>query len=51
MGRLRKKSAGKAREACGMRRTLAYAAMTEDEAQRCIRAFYAAVNNILFKFD
>ena len=43
MGRLRKKAAGKARESRGMRRTLAYAAMTKDEAQRSIRPFYEAV--------
>jgi hypothetical protein len=43
MGRLRKKAAGKARESRGMRRTVAYAAMTKDEAQRSIRPFYEAV--------
>jgi hypothetical protein len=43
MGRLRKKAAGKAREPRGMRRTLTYAAMTKDEAQRSIRPFYEAV--------
>jgi len=43
MGRLRKKAAGKARESLGMRRTLAYAAMTKDEAQRSIRPFYEVV--------
>src|SRR4030042_1394518 len=43
MGRLRKKAAGKAREPRGMRRTLAYAAMTKGEAQRSIRTFYEAV--------
>jgi hypothetical protein len=43
MGRLRKKAAGKARESLGMRRTLAYAAMTKDEAQRSIQTFYEAV--------
>jgi len=32
MGRLCKKAAGKACESWGMRRTLAYAAMTKDEA-------------------
>jgi len=44
MGRLRKKAAGKARESRGMRRTVSYAAMTRDEAQRSIRAFYKAAN-------
>jgi len=43
MERLRKKTAGKAREARGVRRTLAYAARTRDEAQRSIRAFFVAV--------
>jgi hypothetical protein len=43
MGRLRKKAAGKARESRRMRRTLAYAAMTMDEAQRGIRPFYEVV--------
>ena len=43
MGRLRKMSTGKARESRGMRRTLAYAAMTRGEAQRSIRTFYEAV--------
>ena len=49
MGRLRKKDAGKACEGTDfksvpiMRRTLAYAAMTKDEAQRSIRTFYEAV--------
>src|SRR4030066_1845948 len=43
MGRLRKKAAGKARESRGMRRNVAYAAMTKDEAQRSIRAFYEGV--------
>ena len=36
-------SAGKAREYRGMRRTLAYATMTRDEAQRSIRTFYEGV--------
>jgi len=45
MGRLRKKAAGKARENRGVRRTLLYAVMTRDEAQRSIRAFYEAVMN------
>jgi len=51
MGRLRKKFAGKAREFRGMRRTLVYAAMTRDEAQRhlkvvnSIRIFYEAVKS------
>jgi hypothetical protein len=42
-------AAGKARESRGMRRTVAYAAMTRDEAQRhlkvinSIRPFYEAV--------
>src|SRR4030065_1584036 len=44
-GRLRKKAAGKARETRGVRRTLAYAAATRDEAQRSIRIFYEVVNN------
>jgi hypothetical protein len=43
IGWLRKKAAGKARESSGMRRTLVYAAMTKDEAQRSIRTFYEAV--------
>jgi hypothetical protein len=50
MGRLRKKApafagagSGKARESRGMRRTVAYAAMTKDDAQRSIRTFYVAV--------
>jgi len=38
-------AAGKAREFRGMRRTLAYAAMTKDEAQRSIRTFYEAVKS------
>jgi hypothetical protein len=49
LGRLRKKAAGKARAGTDlksipiMRRTLPYAATTEDEAQRSIRTFYEAV--------
>jgi hypothetical protein len=46
MGRLRKKAAGKARESCGKRRTVSYAAMTQDEAQRSIRTFYDAVHSL-----
>jgi hypothetical protein len=49
MGRLRKKSADKAGAGTDlksvpiMRRTVAYTAMTKDEAQRSIRTFYEAV--------
>jgi hypothetical protein len=49
MGRLRKKAAGKARAGTDfksvpiMRRTVAYSAMTKDEAQRSIRTFFEAV--------
>ena len=50
MGRLRKKAAGKARESLGMRRTVAYAAISlplrrqgKAEAQRIIQAFYESV--------
>jgi peptide/nickel transport system substrate-binding protein len=49
MGRLRKTAAGKARESRGVRRTLAYAAATRDEAQRSIRPFYEAVKKPLQK--
>jgi hypothetical protein len=42
-----KSSAGKARKACGVRRTCVYAATTKDAAQRSIRAFYAAVIIVL----
>ena len=37
--------AGKARKSEEMRRTVLYAAMTEDEAQRSIRTFYEHVKN------
>jgi hypothetical protein len=45
-----KKSAGKAREFRGVRRTFAYAAMTRVEAQRSIRAFSEAVMFLPVRF-
>jgi hypothetical protein len=51
MGRLRKKAAGKARESRGVRRTLAYAVMTKDEAQRSIRTFDEVVKLTGFPYE